>query len=29
MEKFYFEAEKGERTKTFEDFVKFSRGHMS
>jgi len=29
MEKFYFEAENGERTKTFEDFVKFSRGHMS
>jgi hypothetical protein len=29
MERFYFEAEKGERTKAFEDFVRFSRWHMS
>ncbi len=29
MERFYFEAEKWERTKTFDDFVKFSRWHMS
>lgn len=29
MERFEFEAEKGERTKTFEDYVKYSRGHMS
>lgn len=29
MEKFDFEAEKWERTKTFEDYVKFARGHMS
>jgi len=29
MEKFEFEAEKGERTKTFDDYVKFSWGHMS
>jgi transposase-like protein len=25
MEKFYFEAERGERTKVFDDFVRFSR----
>jgi len=29
MERFYFEAERWERTKTFDDFVKFSRWHMS
>ena len=29
MERFEFEAETGERTKTFEDYVKFSWGHMS
>lgn len=29
MEKFYFEAERWERTKAFDDFVKFSRWHMS
>ena len=29
MERFEFEAEKGERTKTFEDYVKFSWWHMS
>ena len=29
MERFEFEAETGERTKTFEDYVKFARGHMS
>ena len=29
MEKFEFEAEQWERTKTFDDYVKFSRGHMS
>jgi transposase len=29
MEKFYFEAERGERTKVFDDFVRFSRWHMS
>jgi len=29
MERFYFEAEKWERTKAFDDFVKFSRWHTS
>jgi len=29
MERFEFESETWERTKTFEDYVKFSRGHMS
>ncbi len=29
MERFYFEAEKGQRTKAFEDYVRFSRWHMS
>ena len=29
MERFHFEAEKGERTRQFEDFVKYSWWHMS
>ncbi len=29
MERFEFESEKWQRTKTFEDYVKFSRWHMS
>ncbi len=29
MERFYFEAEKWQRTKAFEDYVRFSRWHMS
>ncbi len=29
MERFAFEAEVGERTKAFEEYVKYARGHMS